>query len=215
MEHSGGDEPMDSSSAEQMTSESEQYSEEMSQVPAQRGHQHIPSAHSSMEYVAGGQQQYQDADFQQRMQVQQETQVVPQSAQQTQYLRSTVMRPITGTQLEAMRTGSYVQPGSSLSDFIGDLDQYAPAIPDAVALYFMRKNGIDNPDPRVVRLFSLATQKFVSDIALDAMQQARIKGLGLVRKNTRETRFALTTQLLEPVLEEHGIKVERPPYHVG
>lgn len=67
-----------------------------------------------------------------------------------------------------------MQPGSSLSDFIGDLDQYAPAIPDAVALYFMRKNGIDNPDPRVVRLFSLATQKFVSDIALDAMQQVAL-----------------------------------------
>jgi transcription initiation factor TFIID subunit 10 len=134
---------------------------------------------------------------------------------QNTFVRSTLQRPMTATQLESMRTGTYVQPGCSLADFICDLEQYTPAIPDAVAVYFMRKNGIDNPDPRVVRLFSLATQKFISDIALDAMQQARIKGLGLVRKGSRETRFNLTSQLLEPVLEEHGIKLERPPYYVG
>lgn len=67
-----------------------------------------------------------------------------------------------------------MHPGNTLADFFKNLDSYAPAIPDAVALYFMRKNGIQNPDPRIVRLFSLAAQKFVSDIALDAMQQVII-----------------------------------------
>lgn len=71
-------------------------------------------------------------------------------------------------------SGSHVRPGSSLADFFKDLEDYTPTIPDSVSLYYMRKNGIDNPDPRIVRLFSLATQKFISDIALDAMQQVLI-----------------------------------------
>ncbi|KAF7632563.1 hypothetical protein Mgra_00008010 [Meloidogyne graminicola] len=77
----------------------------------------------------------------------------------------------------------------------------------------MRKNGISSPDPRVVRLFSLATQKFISDICLDAMQQARIKGLGQVNKGTRTAKYCLTNELLLPVLEEYGIKLDKPPYY--
>lgn len=191
MDHDPNDEPMDSTSGEQITSESEQYSAELSQASSHHDQQETSQTQPSMEYAADMplHQSVPQSQFSSQMHAQQDASqvhVVPQGAQQTQYLRSTVMRPITADQLEAMRTGnylltqrsagdadlgSYVQPGSSLADFINDLDQYAPAIPDAVALYFMRKNGIDNPDPRVVRLFSLATQKFVSDIALDAMQQ--------------------------------------------
>lgn len=70
--------------------------------------------------------------------------------------------------------GSYIHPGNTLLDFFKNLDGYTPAIPDSVALYFMQKNGIQNPDARIVRLFSLAAQKFISDIALDAMQQVSI-----------------------------------------
>lgn len=60
---------------------------------------------------------------------------------------------------------------NTITDFFKDLKDFKPAIPDPVALYYMQKNGISQPDPKLVRLFSLAAQKFVSDIALDAMQQ--------------------------------------------
>lgn len=61
-----------------------------------------------------------------------------------------------------------------LADFIDSLTQVQPVIPDAVALHVMRKNGLSTEDPRIVRLISVATQKFVSDIALDAMQLVRV-----------------------------------------
>jgi hypothetical protein len=82
--------------------------------------------------------------------------------------------------------GGSVRPGHSLADFFKQLEDFKPVIPDSVALHMMRKvnrnknyklkkllsqNGIANPDPRIVRLFSLAAQKFISDICLDAMQQ--------------------------------------------
>lgn len=60
---------------------------------------------------------------------------------------------------------------NSIVDFFKDLADFKPTIPDPVALYYMEKNGIAHPDPKLLRLFSLAAQKFVADIALDAMQQ--------------------------------------------
>lgn len=42
--------------------------------------------------------------------------------------------------------------------------------------------------------------------------QARMKGLGQMKKGTKETKFALTSELLESVLAEYGIKIRRPPY---
>ncbi|KAL3118159.1 hypothetical protein niasHT_001933 [Heterodera trifolii] len=139
--------------------------------------------------------------------------VQQQSSASVQYARPLVARPVTEQQIQALRNGSDVRPGSSLADFYRDLENYRPTIPDSVALYYMRKNGIANPDVRVVRLFSLAAQKFVSDICLDAMQQARIKGLGQVKKGQREAKYCLTTELLQPVLEEYGIHMDRPPYY--
>ncbi|EFO20411.1 tbp-associated transcription factor family protein 10 isoform b Taf [Loa loa] len=102
--------------------------------------------------------------------------------------------------------------GTSLRDFVNDLDNYVPTIPDAVTIHYMKKSGVDCADSRVIRLFSLAAQKFTSDIILDAMQQARMKGLGQTKKGTKETRYTLTSELLEPVLAEYGIELKRPPY---
>ncbi|MCP9264653.1 Transcription initiation factor TFIID subunit 10 [Dirofilaria immitis] len=96
---------------------------------------------------------------------------------------------------------SSVPLGTSLRDFVNDLDNYVPTIPDAVTIHYMKKSGVDCADSRVIRLFSLAAQKFTSDIILDAMQQG-----------TKETRYTLTSELLEPVLAEYGIELKRPPY---
>lgn len=58
----------------------------------------------------------------------------------------------------------------TLEEFIDNLKNCQPVIPDPVAIHIMRKNGLNSDDPRIVRLISLATQKFISDITLDAIQ---------------------------------------------
>ncbi|KAI6234425.1 Transcription initiation factor TFIID subunit 10 [Aphelenchoides fujianensis] len=108
---------------------------------------------------------------------------------------------------------SHVPDGRTLGDFMNHLKNIQPVIPDAVALHVMRKNGLNSDDPRIVRLISLATQKFISDIALDAMQLSQIKGLG-VRKTGRPTRFVLTADadgVLPTVLQEYGIQMPSNP----
>jgi transcription initiation factor TFIID subunit 10 len=61
-----------------------------------------------------------------------------------------------------------------LEEFMQNLAACQPVIPDPVAMHLMHKNGLNTDDPRIVRLISLATQKFISDITLDAMQLVSI-----------------------------------------
>lgn len=136
----------------------------------------------------------------------------PSSSTPNPILRSTLQRSAPSIQQPSLLTSGSVPSGVTLRDFINDLEEYASTIPDAVTLHYMRKSGVNTADPRIVRLFSLATQKFISDIVLDAMQQARMKGLGQTKKGTKETRYTLTAELLEPVLAEYGIEIKKPPY---
>ncbi|KAK0410884.1 hypothetical protein QR680_005379 [Steinernema hermaphroditum] len=124
-----------------------------------------------------------------------------------------VGQPVTPQQQQQLRTSGAVPNGSSLREFINGLEEYSPTLPDAVTLYYMKKSGVDVADPRVIRLFSLAAQKFLADILLDSMQQARMKGIGVTKKNTKETKYTLTSDLLAQVLEEYGIEMKKPPYY--
>ncbi|TGJ86799.1 hypothetical protein E0Z10_g2000 [Xylaria hypoxylon] len=67
---------------------------------------------------------------------------------------------------------------TSLKEFLSNIDDYAPIIPDAVTNYYMTKAGLPPPphtDPRLARLIALAVQKFVADVAADAYQYSRIR----------------------------------------
>ncbi|CAD5206545.1 unnamed protein product [Bursaphelenchus okinawaensis] len=115
--------------------------------------------------------------------------------------------------LEQHAPSGHVAAGKTLADFLTEVKAINPVIPDSVAQYYMKKNGLDNEDPRIIRLISIATQKFISDIALDTMQSARMQGLGQVKKGNREPRFVINTELLEPVLEEYGVPFDRPNFY--
>ncbi|EYC07279.1 hypothetical protein Y032_0071g567 [Ancylostoma ceylanicum] len=86
-------------------------------------------------------------------------------------VRDDIQRPLSTLQQNLIQ-GNLQEPSNiNMRDFINELEDYVPTIPDAVTTHFMRACGCDCSDPRIVRLVALATQKYVSDIILDAMQQ--------------------------------------------
>merc|ERR1711860_372640 len=98
-----------------------------------------------------------------------------------------------------------------LSDFLLQLEEYTPTIPDAVVKHYLATSGFDSSDPRVLRLISLAAQKFISDVANDALQHCKMRGAGQSSKHKgKDKKYTLTMDDLSPALSEYGITVKKP-----
>ncbi|KAF9457527.1 transcription initiation factor TFIID 23-30kDa subunit-domain-containing protein [Collybia nuda] len=137
----------------------------------------------------------------------------------------------------AVGTTSTLQPQSrqaaedarkdrTLAEFMLMLDDYEPLIPNEVTDYYLQRVGFECEDVRLKRLLSLAAQKFVSDIAADAYQHARIRtnatggraranqpltGPGSAKDKTRTT---LTMDDLSSALSEYGINARKPEFYM-
>lgn len=114
--------------------------------------------------------------------------------------------------------------GQILSDFLHQLEDYTPTIPDAVTAYFCQTAGFEASDPRIVRLISIAAQKFVSDVANDALQHCKTRtsnapsshGSSKNQKtqNNKDRKYTLTMEDLAPALSDYGITVRKAHYFV-
>ncbi|TFK17319.1 transcription initiation factor IID, TAF10 subunit [Coprinopsis marcescibilis] len=114
----------------------------------------------------------------------------------------------------------------TLAEFMLMLDDYEPLIPNEVTDYYLQKVGFECEDVRLKRLLSLAAQKFVSDIAADAYQHARIRthaAGGRIRVNQPltgpgsakdKTRTTLTMEDLSAALAEYGINSRKSEYYL-
>ncbi|KAG6332654.1 hypothetical protein ID866_6439 [Astraeus odoratus] len=112
----------------------------------------------------------------------------------------------------------------TLAEFLLMLDDYEPLIPTEVTDYYLHRVGFECDDARLKRLLALAAQKFVSDIASDAYQHARIRtnaaggrarvnvaGTGTAKDKTRTT---LTMDDLSAALAEYGINAKKPDFYL-
>ncbi|KFM65294.1 Transcription initiation factor TFIID subunit 10, partial [Stegodyphus mimosarum] len=100
--------------------------------------------------------------------------------------------------------------GQSLSEFVLQLEEYTPTLPDPVISYYVHSAGFETTDTRVIRLISIAAQKFISDIANDALQHCKMRGAGQSKKAAKDKRYVLTMEDLTPALAEYGINVKKP-----
>ncbi|GIY71422.1 transcription initiation factor TFIID subunit 10 [Caerostris darwini] len=116
------------------------------------------------------------------------------------------------TYCQPSTSSAYRSVGESLSEFVVHLDEYKPTIPDPVVSFFLNSAGFSAEDPRVHKLISIAAQKFVADIANDALQHCKMRGAGQTKKSGKDKRYVLTMEDLSPTLGEFGINVKKPHY---
>lgn len=67
--------------------------------------------------------------------------------------------------------------GDSLGDLLEHLEDYSPTIPDALTSRYLNMAGFEEVDPRIVRIISVTAQKFISDIANDALQHCKTRNI--------------------------------------
>ncbi|XP_038983856.1 transcription initiation factor TFIID subunit 10 isoform X1 [Phoenix dactylifera] len=59
---------------------------------------------------------------------------------------------------------------SALTEFLASLMDYTPTIPDELVEHYLSRSGFHCPDLRLTRLVAVAAQKFISEVASDALQ---------------------------------------------
>mmetsp|Transcript_581 Transcript_581/g.1960 ORF Transcript_581/g.1960 Transcript_581/m.1960 type:complete len:146 (-) Transcript_581:110-547(-) len=99
--------------------------------------------------------------------------------------------------------------------FVASLADYHPVIPDELVRYYLAKSGFQCDDVRIERLVALAAQKFLADVAGEAVAHARSRQFGTIGRGRQnvDTRLVLSTDDLERALREYGVKLQKPPYY--
>ncbi|XP_073822481.1 TBP-associated factor 10 [Musca autumnalis] len=130
---------------------------------------------------------------------------------------------------EEVETTEYViddvepAPGEALGELLMHLEDYTPTVPDAVAEQYLHMAGFEAVDPRIVRIISVTAQKFISDIANDALQHCKTRsnsqhsgshGSNKDKKSNKDRKYTLAIEDLTPALADHGITMRKPQYFV-
>ncbi|KAJ3372890.1 Transcription initiation factor TFIID subunit 10 [Allomyces arbusculus] len=99
----------------------------------------------------------------------------------------------------------------SLAELIMLMDEYKPLVPDAVTDYYLGKSGFQCDDVRIKRVLALAAQKFIADVATDALHFCKVRQQSVpARKPSKK--HVLTMEDLSSALAEYGVTVKKPEY---
>ncbi|KAJ1697795.1 hypothetical protein LUZ63_006307 [Rhynchospora breviuscula] len=105
---------------------------------------------------------------------------------------------------------------AALTEFLSSLMDYTPTIPDELVEHYLGRSGFNCPDLRLTRLVAVATQKFISDIASDALQHSKARVAAPIKDNKskqpKDKRLVLTMEDLSKALREYGVNLKHPEY---
>ncbi|XP_077287941.1 uncharacterized protein LOC143912529 [Arctopsyche grandis] len=113
--------------------------------------------------------------------------------------------------------------GRALSELAAQLEEYAPTVPEPVVAHYLAAAGFEPHDPRLLRLIAIAAQKFLADVANDALQHCKTRSSSSAssssshnkpHKPPKEKRYTMTMEDLVPALHDYGINAKKPHYFV-
>lgn len=109
------------------------------------------------------------------------------------------------------------ESAEQVADLLEKVENYTTAIPDSVTESVLSSAGLQSADPQVTRMVSLVAQKFLSDVAYEALQHCKMRGGGKEMKKVsgRDRKFALTSEDLLVALTDQGIRVKKPPFYAN
>lgn len=104
--------------------------------------------------------------------------------------------------------------GQQLIDFLQYLNDYKTTLPDLVTRQILNNSGFNTTDPRILRLASITSQKFIANIANDALQHCKMRTANSQNKKApKDKRYTLLFDDLIPVLSDMGISIKKPQYY--
>ncbi|XP_073117782.1 transcription initiation factor TFIID subunit 10 isoform X1 [Elaeis guineensis] len=109
---------------------------------------------------------------------------------------------------------------SALAEFLASLMDYTPTvclvgIPDELVEHYLSRSGFHCPDLRLTRLVAVAAQKFISEVASDALQHCKARQAAPVKdksKQPKDKRLVLTMEDLSKALREYGVNLKHQEY---
>jgi hypothetical protein len=84
------------------------------------------------------------------------------------------------------------------------LDDINTTLPDSVITHYMKKTGFIVNDPKLVKIISIASQKFISEIVNDVMQHHKLKNKASSASSVSGIQAASTTSTASTVPNNNG-----------
>ena len=112
---------------------------------------------------------------------------------------------------------------SSLNNFLTNLDDYNPTMPEAVTEFYMNKGGVEVGDHRMTKLISLAADHFLAKTVYESRQVCLLRQENVANTTTKskKRKMAEVTNKTEDTFQEEdldralllsGIRVSRSRY---
>eukprot|EP00798_Chlamydomonas_sp_ICE-L_P015521 gene15521-21609_t len=105
---------------------------------------------------------------------------------------------------------------SGAYELLEAVEEQPLTVPDELTTYLMRKSGVDPKDPKLVKLVSLAAQRFIAATVHDSIQLCKARLSSTTKRQLKvsgyKDRLVLTTEDLSRGLRECGVNETGSPW---